>query len=447
MYPNPQEYLTRHKKLIPPLTYLKWSGFFGRAKGTRLWDNEGKEYLDFNASVGTSVLGHAHPKILEVSSRQQMILDFVEGSTVSYCFEVEAGGKIYVISPEAFADALLSIMFPGEALGSTRLFGEVSGATAVNAAIKLCLKACPDKYHFVSFQRGFHGRHGYALEATSSKLVQKEDYPTALVFHRLTFPNSDVAFSRAMEELNDIPFRNTNAVIVEYIQGEGGFRSPVPEYMDKLLTVLKERGLFIIFDEIQSGLGRTGKWFAFEHGLVKPDIVVVGKALGGDVPVSAVGYRREIFDSRDDNILEPGWHSGTFLFYPSGVARALVILDVIKEEKLLENVETLGLYLLEQLDKLNPHDSGSYGLVNYLLRSGFGFMQGLEFRRFDGRPNLIWRDEVLRKLFSADPIGIFTLPAGNDDAFYGNPSIRLEPCLTTTREEIDYFLAALARAL
>lgn len=442
-----KEYIERHQRFLAPLTIGPDENFvFARAKGTRLWDASGKEYIDFNASVGTSALGHNHPLIAEVQARQQEVLDFVEGTTFYYCFELEIGGKRYEISPAALSSKLLGLMFP-DYPWTRGVFG-LGGADAVNIATKLCLKAQPGKHRFINFKLAFHGRYGYALDFTNSKRAQKKHYPSSgITVHSLPYPVSYESYKAALEELNTIPLDDLNAVIYEPLQGEGGFRWPDQKYMHDLLALLAREGALLIDDEIQAGLGRTGKWFAFQHGDFDPHIVICGKPLGGgSVPVSFVGYKRAIFDNcsrREDEILEVGWHSGTFPMYPKSVASAIVFLDIMERDNVLENVCKQSILLEDILENCSDPPCGG-GVVDYLLRTGFGLMQGLEFRRHNSHPDPKWRNSTLLNLRSANPIGILTLSAGNDGI---NPTIRFEPCLTCTREELEYLGVYLKTAL
>ncbi|MBI2637913.1 MAG: aminotransferase class III-fold pyridoxal phosphate-dependent enzyme, partial [Candidatus Sungbacteria bacterium] len=338
-----QKYYTeRHENLIAPSTLdSNLNLVIAKTKGTRVWDESGKEYIDFNASVGTSGIGHCHPKMLEMLRKQLEVIDFIEATGFNHRIrELKVAGKSYEISLAALAETLLPLMFPDTSLSLLRMAPEVTGAQAVNTAVKLLLKANPGKYHFLGFKSAFHGRHGFSLDFTNSKPIQKQDYPSSgIVVHYLPFPDSYENLEEAKAMLSNIPLETVNAFLGEYLQGVGGFKWPSVSYMDELLGTLRSLGIRIAIDEIQSGLGRTGKWFAWQHGTVTPDVVIAGKALGGGaVPMSAVGYYREIFDFNDAKILKSGWHSGTFPGYITAVAVGIMFLDIMKEEKVLENV-------------------------------------------------------------------------------------------------------------
>lgn len=437
-----QRYIRRQDRLIPILTSPGHVDVvFERAKGSRIFDMNGKEYIDFNATVATCAAGHGHPKITEAQHKQHEKLDIVEGSTFKYCFDITVDGETYEISQAALAEALLPLMFPNHPLNEVRLSFEMTGATAVNTGMKLGLKARRSRKQFIAFLKAFHGRHGPPLDLTCSKAIQKEDYPQMVKVDHVHFPNSPENFQLALERLNYIPLSCVNTFWAEFLQGEGGYVWPKVNLMNKLLSMARSKDILIGFDEIQSGLGRTGKWFAYQHGNVEPDIVTLGKALGGgDVPISAVAYRREMFDFKDDEILKSGWHSATFIGYPKGVASAIVFLDIMRREKLLERVETLS----KLLDNVLSKYAREYENIGYCRKTGFGLMRALEFRHTDGTPAPKWRDEVLRKLMRVEPIGIFTIPAGID-AF--NPVIRFAPCFTAPEEDFSILDFALSKSV
>lgn len=439
-----QRHIRFHNKLVAPLTMNEYADFvLVRAEGTRYWDMSGKPYIDFCGGVGTAVVGHGHPKIGEVLAKQFKLLDFAEGGGFHYCCELMVGGKQYTVTVASLAESLIPLVFPERKFtdGGARIVPEVTGATGVNAAVKLLFKARPQKKEFISWDYAFHGRHGFAQDLSNSKPVMKRDYPTSgVIVHRIPFPDSDVNRKKALDKLAEIPFKFVNAFVGEYLLGEPGFRWPVVAYMDEILGVVREKGAFLVLDEIQTGLGRTGKWFAFQHGQVVPDVVVCGKALGQCLPVSCVVYDRAIFDFKDDRILESGWHGGTYIGYPLGVALAIVGIDIIKEEKLVENAALMG----EKLSRVLNDHTLSPGRAKSCHRTGFGLMQGLEFRHSNGRPYPEWRDVVLRGLMSIEPVGILTMGAGINDL---NPVIRFEPCLTCNAEDIEILDRALTHVL
>lgn len=438
-----QRHIRFHNKLVAPLTMNDADIIIARAEGTRYWDTNGKPYIDFCGGVGTAAVGHGHPKIGEVLAKQFKLLDFAEGGGFHYRSELTVGGKQYIISVADLARTIIPLIFSDRKSADyeARIVPEVTGATGVNTAVKLLFKARPQRKEFISWDYAFHGRHGFAQDLSNSKPAMKRDYPASgIMVHRIPFPDSDVNRKKTLDKLSEISFKSVNAFVGEYLLGEPGFRWPVTAYMDEILGLIRDKGVFIVFDEIQSGLGRTGKWFAFQHGRIVPDVVVCGKALGQCLPVSCVIYDRAIFDFKDDRILESGWHGSTYAGYPLGVAAAIVGIDIIKEEKLVENTVLMG----EKLSRiLNDHTLAS-GRAKSCHRTGFGLMQGLEFRHPNGRSYPEWRDMVLSGLMRVGPVGILTMGAGISDL---NPVIRFEPCLTCSPEDLEILDRALAHVL
>ena len=440
-----QRHIRLHNRLVAPMTMVKEADdiVIVRAEGTRYWDMTGKPYVDFCGGIGTAALGHGHPKIRETLAQQHKLLDFAEGGGFYYRCELTVGGKPYIISVASLAQSLIPLVFPDRRLTDygIRMAMEVTGGTMVNATVKLFFKARPQRKELISWEYAFHGRHGFAQDLSNSNPVMKRDYPDpSIKVHRIPFPDSDVNMQMAIDRLTEVDFRYVNAFIGEYLLGEPGFRWPVVEYMDVILELIRQKGAFLAIDEIHTGLGRTGKWFAFQHGRIVPDVVICGKALGQCLPVSCAVYDRAIFDFKDDHILEPGWHGGTYPGYPMGVAVAIVGIDIIKEEKLVENAALMG----EKLSRvLNDHTLAS-GEAKSCHRTGFGLMQGLEFRHPNGRPYPEWRDAVLGRLMKFEPVGIITLSAGINDI---NPVIRFEPCLTCNAEDLKILDQALTHVL
>lgn len=444
IFDSSQRHIRLHNKLVAPLTMNENTDIvIVRAEGTRYWDMNGKPYIDFCGGVGTAAVGHGHPKIGEALAKQFKLLDFAEGGGFYYRCELMAGGKQYIVAVPSLAESLIPLVFPGRKSTDyrARVVPEVTGATGVNAALKLLFKARPERKEFISWDYSFHGRHGFAQDLSNSKPVMKRDYPDSnILVYRIPFPDSDLNRKKAIAKLAEIPFKHVNAFVGEYLLGEPGFRWPIVAYMDEILGIIREKGAFIVLDEIQTGLGRTGKWFAFQHGQVVPDVVVCGKALGQCLPVSGVVYDRAIFDFKDDRILESGWHGSTYAGYTLGVVVAIVGIDIIKEEKLVENAALMG----EKLSQvLNDHTIAPGG-VKSCHRTGFGLMQGLEFQHPNGRPYPEWRDAVLDNLMKVEPVGILTMGAGLNDF---NPVIRFEPCLTCNSEDLEILDRALTHVL
>lgn len=437
-----REYIDEYNSLIAADTIDGYvDRVFSRTKGMRVWDEAEKEYIDFNAAVGTLALGHGVPEITEALNQQGATLDHMEGAAHHFRFTVTAGEKLYDISPVHLAKELLPLMFPGFPPGQeTKITFDVTGSTGVNVGLKLMWKARPGKPQFLTFEKSFHGRHGWSLDATDSKpKVQKKGYPIqSLVAARLPFPMKYEDLSKALGILSRVSLADIGGFLFEYSQGEGGMCWPNIPLMNELLDKCRTLGLLLIDDEVQTGLGRTGKWYAWQHGTVVPDIIITSKALGGRVPMSAVAYRRVIFNYLDNNTLHQGWHSGTYPKYPSGVTSAIVNVKLMQERGVVENAAAMGVYLAGMLAKHSDNDA--HGLADYCMGTGFGLLQGLRFFHHSGNPFPEWRDAVLKNLLHAEPVGIITNGAGDS-------VVRFEPPLVVSKEDIDYLDSVLTKVI
>ncbi len=434
------EFLEEYRSLIPPLVddrsdHLILDASCG--KGTRVFDKSGREYIDFGISVGVSALGYEHPEMVEF--HRKCPSGFYEGCAVPWHFDMVVAGRHYDISPAELGRRILSLMFPGfkdNLLGSLRFFADVTGGTGVNAACALALKARPG-FAAINFFHAFHGRPGFAQGATCSKPVQRQGFPNFGPRHwTLPYPTNRERFEWALEMLNFIPLQDVSYVIYEPLQGEGGYRLPNIHLMEDLLRILRKEGIIVIADEVQT-FARTGKWFAYQHSLIVPDIVICGKGLAGEVPLSAIGYNRKIFGFNDDLVLERGWHGGTYMNYPRGVGAAIMTLAVMEREGLVENTRNMGARLAEILGEYCGNYSADHS--SYCLRTGTGLMQGLAFFKARGTPDPERRNLVLRKLREADP-GILTHACGMDGI---NPTIRFAPPLTCKETDLQCLKKAL----
>jgi len=275
---------------------------FARGSGTELWDTEGKRYLDFLCGLAVTSLGHAHPVVTEAVSRQ--------ASTLLHVSNLFA-------NPEALAAAVRVDTLLLEATG---LEGQVffcnSGAEANEAALKLARKFGGRGRHVVVSAYGsFHGRTLASLAATGQPAKHEPFQPMPDGFRHVTF--NDVA------ELEAAIDPTVAAVLLEPVQGEGGVLPADPQYLRDVRALCDERGLLLMIDEVQTGFGRTGRWFGFEHSGVVPDVVTMAKAMGNGFPVGAVWARREVA-----GIFRPGDHGSTY----SGTALATAVVSAVIDE-------------------------------------------------------------------------------------------------------------------
>jgi len=304
---------------------------FVEGQGMRLWDAEGKEYLDFVAGIAVDVLGHCHPH--HVRAIQQQATKLIHVS------------NLYQIPQQAeLGRVLLGVM----GIPDGKVFFCNSGAEAAEGAIKLARKAARavrgrEAYEIIVADHGFHGRTMGALSATMVPRYHEGFGPLVPGFVSVP-PNDLGAVERAITP-------RTAAVFMEPIQGEGGINPTDDDYLRGLRRVCDERGLWLILDEVQTGFGRTGRWFAYQHAGITPDIVTLAKGMGGGVPIGAFVARAQLAE-----VFQPGTHGSTFAGGPLICAAALAVLRTIQEEDLVDRAAEMGAYLLEKLhDLANAH--------------------------------------------------------------------------------------------
>lgn len=300
---------------------------FREGRGMRLWDLEGKQYLDFLAGIAVDVLGHCHPK--HVAAIQQQAASLIH---VSNLFQI----------PQQAELGRLLVEVTG--IPDGRAFLCNSGAEACETAIKLARKGArtvrgEDVYEMIVASHGFHGRTMGALSATMNPAYHKGFEPLVPGFVEVPF-NDIGATERAVTP-------RTAAIMIEPVQGEGGIHVASDEYLRGLRRLCDERRLVLVFDEIQCGFGRTGKWFTYQHAGVTPDIVTLAKGLGGGFPIGAIVARKTLAD-----VLQPGTHGTTFGGAPLACAAATAVIRTINEENLVANAATMGDYLMSRLRDL-----------------------------------------------------------------------------------------------
>lgn len=350
-----------------------------RGKGALLYDDRGNEYIDCVGGHGVSNVGHSHPAISEA---------------------IAAQARTLVTCPELFyndrrAEYLerLTTLVPGN---MQRAFLCNSGTEAVEAAFKLA-RFCTKRIEIIATMRGFHGRSMGALSATWNKKYRTPFEPLLPDVRHVPYNNLDKLASSVSE--------NTAAVILEVVQGEGGVHQGTFEFLLGAQNVCRKQGALLIIDEIQTGFGRTGKMFAFEHHGLQPDMLCLAKSIAGGVPMGALLLGERVGE------LSPGIHGSTFGGNPLACAAALASLDVLENEHLPERAAELGDFLLSRLNSLQSS----------LIREvrGLGLMIGIEIKR-----------KVAPFLQAMMKRGVLALPAGMT-------VIRLLPPLVITRKQLD----------
>lgn len=319
------------KAMVKELEGLHYMQVFGRydivlthGEGPYVFDSEGKRYLDFLAGIAVNLLGHGHAGLVKAIAEQ--------AGKMIHC------SNLYYTEQQAVLAARLA-----KASGLERIFFANSGAEANEGAIKLARKYAAlsgdERREIITAQHGFHGRTLATLTATAQPKYQEGFGPLPGAFTYV--PYGDLAALEAAVS------EKTCAVMLEPIQGEGGVYVPAADYLEKVRALCDKHGALLILDEIQTGVGRTGKMFAYQHTSIKPDIATLAKGLGGGVPIGAVLASEKIAAA-----FKPGDHGSTFGGNPLACAAGNAVLTAMDEEKLLENATASGGYLMARLREL-----------------------------------------------------------------------------------------------
>ena len=369
-------------------TYAKQPFAIVRGQGALLYDADGKEYLDCSSGHGVANLGHAHPKVAEAIYKQ--------ANTLITLFESFPNDQ----------RALLMKKITSLVDGLDRVFLCNSGTESVEAAFKFA-RISTGRKNIVAAMRAFHGRTYGSLSATYNKKYREGFDPLVPGFSHVAYNNIE-ALDKAVNE-------ETAAVILEMVQGEGGVYPATIEYVQAARRICDERGALLIVDEIQTGFGRTGKFFAIEHFGITPDLLCCAKSLAGGVPMGALLIGKNVKN------LVPGIHGSTFGGNPLSCAAANAALDVIKEEELPRQSEEKGKYLMEKLKAIQS--------PNIREIRGLGLMVGIEMKQ-----------KVAPYIKALQEANIIALNAGMT-------VIRLLPPLVITYEQLDHLVDALTEVL
>ena len=326
-------------------TYSRLPIVLVRGEGVHVWDSDGKKYLDFLAGIAVCGLGHANPSVSGAICKQAETLMHVS--------------NIYHIEPQIrLASLLVKNSFADKAFFCN------SGAEANEAAIKLARKYAHEnmsegKYRIVTMKDSFHGRTLATVTATGQEKFQKGFDPLPSGFGYVPFDDL-ASLERAVAE-------DVCAVMVEVIQGEGGIRVPADGYLEGVRKICDDRGILLILDEVQTGMGRTGNLFAYEASGVKPDIMTLAKALGNGFPVGAMLATDKVAAS-----FTPGSHASTFGGNPLAMAAGISVMEELLHRGVLDNCRKMGAYFLEKLDELKKE----HAFIKEVR--GRGLMLGME---------------------------------------------------------------------
>ena len=304
-------------------TYAPMQVTFDHGEGSLLWDTNGKQYLDALAGIAVCGLGHAHPAVTAAISKQAAKL-------------VHTSNLYQIQNQQLLADELCRLS------GLDRVFFSNSGAEANEAAIKIARMYGNSKGisspGIIVMENSFHGRTMATLSATGNRNVQAGFEPLVQGFIRAPFNNVDAIANIAANSGNVV------AVMVEPIQGEAGINIPDADYLNKLRKICDDNDWLLILDEIQTGMGRTGKWFAFQHNDILPDILTLAKSLGNGVPIGAC-----IANHKAADVMKPGSHGSTFGGNPLACAAGLAVIDTIAQENLVTRAADSGKQLMDKL--------------------------------------------------------------------------------------------------
>jgi 4-aminobutyrate aminotransferase len=396
-----------------------------RAEGIYLYDSAGERYTDFTSGIGVINTGHCHPAVVKAIQEQAADLIFGQMNIVIPPASVELAGKLNGVTPPSL----------------DRFFFSNSGAEAVEAAVKLA-RAATGRRNIVVFQGSFHGRTHQTMAMTTSKTIYRYNYqPLPGGIFVAPFPYSyaygwdDAQTTEFCLKQLDLLFHSqtapdeTAALVIEPILGEGGYVPAPPAFLQELRALCDKEGILLVVDEVQSGFGRSGTFFAFEQAGIEPDIIIMAKGLGSGMPISAIASRAELMDK-----WPAGTHGGT---YGGGnavaVAAATATIDVIRGEKLAENAAAAGAFLMNGLRDLQAE----YPVIGDVR--GRGLMVGVEFTDSAGRADAATADAVLAESLRRR---LLLLNCGS----YKNV-IRWIPPLVVSQEQLSAALATFNEAL
>jgi 4-aminobutyrate aminotransferase len=424
--PKAKAIIASDQRYISPSYTRSYPLVAERASGAIVEDPDGNLFLDFSAGIAVVSTGHCHPDIVRVIQDQAASLIHMSGTDFYYRQMPELASKLSSLIPDG---------------KDWRCFFGNSGAEAIEASIKLARYATR-RHQLIAFHNSFHGRTMGALSLTASKPVQRKKFGPLLpgVTH-IPYPNPyhpplgakpETVGDAVLEYLEDVVFRTTvapdevAAIVVEAIQGEGGYVVPPANFLKGLQEIAHNYGILVIADEVQSGMGRTGKMFAFEHFNCQPDIIALAKGIASGLPLGVMMARSDLM------VWEPGAHASTFGGNPVSLAAALETVRLLQEQY-IANSARVGAFLKSRLMELMAHHP-RIGDVR-----GFGLMIGIQVVRDPGSrewdPAL--RDALIQECFNR---GLLVLGAGPS-------SIRISPPLMIDEEQAECAVGILESAM
>lgn len=422
---NTLDLLRRHESRN--VTFMEhdgsWPIVWQRAKGVHVWDDQGRKYLDLTAAFGVASAGHANPNVVRAGQRQMETLLHAMGDVHPHARKAELARELSRLTFELW----------GQSRVSAKTTFCNSGFEAVEAALKTALLAT-GRSGIIAFAGAYHGLGYGALSAThrehfrSPFRSQLGDFGSFVPFpkSRRDLATTESALRRRLKS------RRTGAILVEPMQARGGINIPPPQFLKLLRKLCDESGALLILDEIYTGFGRTGKWFACEHSGVAPDLICLGKALTGGFPLSACVGRADLMDAAWPESTGEAIHTSTYLGHPVGCAMALAQLSEVRRLKLVERSRDLGGFLVEQLRALKTSS------LKLAVR-GAGLMVGLELTHHNGSPATLESLGIIKRLLHC---GYIFLPEGEHANI-----ISFTPPLTISRAQLQSAVDALAAEL
>ncbi|MCB8984298.1 MAG: acetyl ornithine aminotransferase family protein [Ardenticatenaceae bacterium] len=425
--PKGQAVIQRDLASLSPSYTREYALVVDRAQGSEIWDVDGRRYIDFMAGVAVLNVGHRHPAVVTAVQEQVDKFWHICLSDFFYPQAVDLAEKLQSIAP----------------MDNTLIYLANSGTEAVESAIKLAMYKT-GRSKFLGFLGAFHGRTLGSLSFTASKAVQRENYKPGVYVHHLPYPNpyrpqllpSQNAGDAVLDYLEEQIFHSLlepediAGILVEPIQGEGGYVVPAPGFFPRLREICDRYGILLMVDEIQSGVGRTGRWWAIEHEDVEPDIVCFAKGVGSGLPIGGIIARKEHM------VWRPGSHGSTFGGNPVAAAAALATLNVIEQEGLIDKAAATGDMIMDSVREMQTRHP-SIGDVR-----GRGLMIGIEFvlDQLTKERAVALRNTIIQDAFEE---GLLLIPCGRN-AIRMTPALNISPDMV--KEGLQIFEKSLTKA-
>jgi 4-aminobutyrate aminotransferase-like enzyme len=409
-----------------------WPIVWDRAKGVSVWDADGGKYLDLTAAFGVAAAGHANPNVVKAGRKQMGRLLHAMGDVHPHALKARLARELSRLTFERWPTGRSALPKRAKTIFCN------SGFEAVEAALKTAMMAT-GKREVIAFTGSYHGLGYGALNVTHRDFFRRPFHPQLGRFGKFVpFPESHQTGSQISgleKQITRILKRNrTGAILVEPVQARGGIVVPPSEFLPMLRTLCDKFGALLIADEVYTGFGRTGKWFACEHSAVVPDLVCLGKALTGGFPLSACVGRAEIMDAAWPPSQGEAIHTSTFLGHPVGCAMALAQIKEIQRLNLCARSADLGKFLLTALDEIKNEK-----LKFKISARGLGLMAGLELQLPDGSPAGTETFAVIKRMLKQ---GFILLPEGQ----HGNV-VSFTPPLTISKGELARTVRTLREVL